>query len=131
MGYLKNGENWMTPSVSTGDYQNQSNGTKMLKLQVNYYQNWPTVKTRDYKGTNSEKGMTRKDGKSRMDQLPNAVLHHQGANNTNRRSQDKSQKMHLNPAWVCQLMGMTIEQIFYVHLVTGSVPSRQLTHLET
>ena len=27
-------------------------------------------------------------------------------------------KNHLNPAWVCQLMGMTIEQIFYVHLET-------------
>ena len=34
---------------------------------------WPTPCTRDYKGANAEDGLIRKDGKSRMDQLPNAV----------------------------------------------------------
>jgi hypothetical protein len=36
---------------------------------------WPTPRTRDYKGINSPEGLTRKDGKSRMDQLPNAVAY--------------------------------------------------------
>ena len=36
---------------------------------------WPTPTKRDYKGTNAPEGLTRKDGKSRMDQLPNAVAH--------------------------------------------------------
>jgi hypothetical protein len=34
---------------------------------------WPTPCTRDYKGANAEDGLIRNDGKSRMDQLPNAV----------------------------------------------------------
>jgi len=34
---------------------------------------WPTPCTRDYKGANAEEGLIRNDGKSRMDQLPNAV----------------------------------------------------------
>ena len=35
----------------------------------------PTPCTRDYKGANAPEGLTRKDGKSRMDQLPNAVAY--------------------------------------------------------
>ena len=34
---------------------------------------WPTPTQRDYKGTSAEEGLIRKDGKSRMDQLSNAV----------------------------------------------------------
>ena len=34
---------------------------------------WPTPTQRDYKGTYAAEGLIRKDGKSRMDQLPNAV----------------------------------------------------------
>ena len=34
---------------------------------------WPTATARDWKGANTEQGLTRKDGKSRMDQLANAV----------------------------------------------------------
>ena len=36
---------------------------------------WPTPCVRDYKGANGGGSLTRKDGKSRMDQLPNAVLY--------------------------------------------------------
>lgn len=36
---------------------------------------WPTPCRRDYKGTNAPEGLTRKDGKSRLDQLPNAVAY--------------------------------------------------------
>jgi hypothetical protein len=38
---------------------------------------WPTPCTRDYKGANAVEGLTRNDGKSRMDQLPNAVAYGQ------------------------------------------------------
>jgi len=34
---------------------------------------WPTATARDWKGANTEQALTRKDGKSRMDQLANAV----------------------------------------------------------
>ncbi len=34
---------------------------------------WPTPTRRDFKGKNAPDGLLRKDGKSRMDQLPNAV----------------------------------------------------------
>jgi hypothetical protein len=36
---------------------------------------WPTPLARDYKGGCAPEGLTRKDGKSRMDQLPNAVAY--------------------------------------------------------
>ena len=36
---------------------------------------WPTPCRRDYKGSNAPEGLTRKDGKSRLDQLPNAVVY--------------------------------------------------------
>jgi hypothetical protein len=36
---------------------------------------WRTPCTRDYKGINAPEGLTRKDGKSWMDQLPNAVAY--------------------------------------------------------
>lgn len=65
-----------------------------LTDQVRTVSNWPTPTRRDYKGTNSEEGMTRADGKSRLDQLPNAVA-----------NQSKGQ---LNPDWVEILMGFPI-----------------------
>ena len=52
------------------------NGTAQMTLtrKVKYASRmWPTVTARDWKGANTEQGLTRKDGKSRMDQLANAV----------------------------------------------------------
>jgi hypothetical protein len=60
---------------------------------------WPTPTRRDYKGTNAPEGLTRKDGKSRLDQLPNAVAY--GGTQT-------PQKGQLNPSWVEWLMGWPI-----------------------
>jgi len=65
---------------------------------VQHSQMWPTPKRRDYKGTNAPEGLTRKDGKSRMDQLPNAVAY-------NSQEKDTGQ---LNPNWVEWLMGWPI-----------------------
>ena len=60
---------------------------------------WPTPTRRDWKGTNAPAGLTRKDGKSRLDQLPNAVAY--GGTQT-------PQKGQLNPSWVEWLMGWPI-----------------------
>ena len=46
-----------------------------LTQQVMAKATWPTPCRRDYKGTNAPEGLTRKDGKSRLDQLPNAVAY--------------------------------------------------------
>ena len=59
---------------------------------------WPTPCTRDYKGANAEGSLIRKDGKSRLDQLPNDVVH--------RDTPEPSGQ--LNPAWVEWLMGWPI-----------------------
>jgi hypothetical protein len=80
---------------------------------------WPTPCTRDYKGTNSPEGLTRKDGKSRMDQLPNAVAY--GGTQT-------QQKGHLNPSWVEWLMGWPIGWTDLKPLATGKFRNVQLWH---
>ena len=94
---------------------------------------WPTPAARDYKGAYSEQGLTRKDGKSRMDQLANAVrygrhtfptpnCHNMGGTSGNRaklrrlkgegilneeerRSMDAGNGGKLNPRWEEWLMG--------------------------
>jgi len=46
-----------------------------LRDQVSNMENWPTPCARDWKGANAVEGLVRNDGKSRMDQLANAVAH--------------------------------------------------------
>jgi hypothetical protein len=67
-----------------------------LEQQVKLRAMWPTPCARDWKGSNSQSGLTRQDGKSRMDQLPNAVAY--GGDQTQQSGQ-------LNPMWVAWLMG--------------------------
>jgi hypothetical protein len=62
---------------------------------------WPTPCARDWKGSNTPEALTRQDGKSRMDQLPNAVAY--GGDQTPQIGQ-------LNPDWVEWLMGWPIGQ---------------------
>jgi hypothetical protein len=80
---------------------------------------WPTPCTRDYKGINAPEGLTRKDGKSRMDQLPNAVAY--GGTQT-------PQKAQLNPSWVEWLMGWPIGWTGLKPLETDKFHSVQLWH---
>lgn len=61
---------------------------------------YPTPTKRDYKGRNGPEGLIRKDGKSRMDQLPNAVAYLGG--------RTTPQSGHLNPEWTEWLMGWPI-----------------------
>ena len=82
---------------------------------------WPTPCRRDYKGTNAPEGLTRKDGKSRPDQLPNAVAY--GGTQTR-------QKGQLNPSWVEWLMGWPIEWTDLKPLETDKYLSVQQWHSE-
>lgn len=92
---------------------------------------WPTPCTRDYKGANAVDGLTRNDGKSRMDQLPNAVKYitprvggEESLDSVEKRKGREAAEKHntlasveaahgeqqgqLNPDWVEWLMGWAI-----------------------
>ena len=71
---------------------------------------WPTPATRDYKGGHSPNALTRKDGKSRMDVLPN-VAAYRGltTQQMSELKQDSSERaQNLNPNWTEWLMGWPI-----------------------
>ena len=57
------------PTPTTEGIDGGSNSRKAAKARGM----WPTATARDWNGANAEQGLTRKDGKSRMDQLANAV----------------------------------------------------------
>ena len=107
---------WLTPRASdTGRVEsvetfqgrmNRKNGrgrgehcAGSLAAQVANQKTWPTPTRRDYKGANTPEGLTRADGKSRMDMLPNAVAYC---------GTQTRQKGQLNPDWVEWLMGWPI-----------------------
>jgi len=113
---------------------------------------WPTPCRRDYKGTNAPEGLTRKDGKSRLDQLPNAVAY--GGTQTQQKwrtpqSRDwkgpcgraykgeakdlpsqTQQAGQLNPSWVEWLMGWPIGWTDLKPLETDKFQQWQQQHLE-
>ena len=76
---------------------------------------WPTPTQRDYKGTSAEEGLIRNDGKSRMDQLPNAVkfwptpprefMYKDSTSDRGKGNIGEKVGGQLNPDWVGQLMG--------------------------
>jgi hypothetical protein len=66
---------WPTPRAGNPGSRPNGKGGKILAEEVKKTQMWPTPCTRDYKGANAPEGLTRKDGKSRIDQPPNAVAH--------------------------------------------------------
>lgn len=96
---------------------------------------WPTPCTRDWKGANAEDGLTRQDGKSRMDQLPNAVNFSTPQSRDFRTGQteryenpDRTKNLNdqiggqLNPDWVEILMGWPK---FWTSLTLGAVIGNQ------
>ena len=100
-------------------------------------QMWPTPTRRDYKGTNSPEGLTRKDGKSRMDQLPNAVKYRtpqsrdwKGTSGGFQKGKDFPGQVggHLNPAWVEWLMGWPVEWTELKPLEMGKYQQWQQQH---
>lgn len=115
---------WPTPRASEND-QGEENRRKSKEAGSSWLgQNrgatlttevklWVTPTGRDYKDT---PGMTaeRKDGKSREgDHLPRQVFGQLDQDNSNMNGKNQEQ---LNPAWVAQLMGTTLEKIFFVPL---------------
>ena len=112
---------WPTPKAGDSKGQqwrtNQAKGNNLPREIA--VRNWPTPCTRDYKGINSPEVLTRKDGKSRMDQLPNAVAY--GGTQT-------QQKGHLNPPWVEWLMGWPIGWTDLKPLETDKFRSVQQWH---
>ena len=98
---------------------------------------WPTPTRRDYKGTNSPEGLIRKDGRSRMDTLPNAVKYRtpqsrdwKGTSGGFQRGKDLPGQVggHLNPAWVEWLMGWPVGWTGLKALETGRYQQWQQQH---
>jgi len=124
-GYLQTTHQYMIPTPTTmpeaPNKNANTNGPKnLLEVAQNNWnpgQMWPTPTRRDYKGTNSPEGLTRKDGKSRMDQLPNAVKYStpqsrdwKGTSGGFQKGKDLPGQVggHLNPPWVEWLMGWPV-----------------------
>jgi len=97
---------WTTPLVgaTTRKTKFKQGGTE-LPVQVNQ---WTTPSSRDWKDTAGME-MQRPDGKNRCDQLPRQVfgLHPKEDSSTT------SSTLVLNPNWVLQLMGTTIQKTFF------------------
>jgi hypothetical protein len=123
-----------------------------LTQQVRAKAAWSTPTRRDWKGTNAPEGLTRKDGKSRLDQLPNAVAY--GGTQTQQKwmtpqardwkgpsgraykgeAKDQpsqtQQAGQLNPSWVEWLMGWPIGWTDSKPLETDKYLSVQQWHSE-
>lgn len=66
---------WPTPKASEldrGVCESEANRRSPALQQI--VSSWPTPTARDFKGSSAEGGLTRMDGKSRMDQLANAAV---------------------------------------------------------
>lgn len=107
---------WPTPRAQEPGRTTEGYGRGLKELVEGKEQRkfWPTPTQRDYKGTSAEEGLIRKDGKSRVDQLPNAVKFWPTSTGTERSGVNpitgrgaglsKVNGGQLNPAWVEQLM---------------------------
>lgn len=98
---------WTTPCADdTGDRKSKyAQGGSPLSYQVKL---WTTPSQRDYKDTYGMETV-RKDGTSRLDQLPRQVFQWDKESNSL-----PGKPPALNPEWVAQLMGTTLEKIFFV-----------------
>ena len=123
-------ENWPTPTVmEAGKIGGRANfGQKGLnnhpairgepdreKLQKDRKgktRQWATPTSRDWKGSYKPESMTRKDGKSRMDALPQMAEYDPTSGRQDPTYPNTSGKNHvslkLNPNWVEQLMGLPV-----------------------
>ena len=109
---------------------------------------WPTATARDWKGANTEQALTRKDGKSRMDQLANAVAwptpnasdHIQRKTSASWKEKGRVNYVlsnpevtgvhggQLNPTWVEWLMGWPLEWTDLKPLATDKFPQWLRSH---
>lgn len=99
---------WSTPRASSANGASQNeieNGNPKERLETQVIL-WPTPTAVDYKGANVEKGLTRKDGKTRMDRLANASVYSlQVQNPQNSGEKFLKETKRLNPRFSEWLMG--------------------------
>ena len=88
----------------------QRGGCRNLREDVLQPQNWPTPTKRDYKGSYKPESLVRRDGKSRMDALPQVVEYDKTTvTQVDQANPSMTGKPHeLNPDWVEQLMGIPV-----------------------
>lgn len=107
---------WPTPRAQEPGKTTEGYGRGLQELVEGKEQRklWPTPTQRDYKGASAEEGLIRNDGKSRMDQLPNAVkfwptprefMYKDSIVDRNKGNIGEKVGGQLNPDWVEQLMG--------------------------
>lgn len=106
--------NWETPTVSQGGHT-RKDGTIRPKLDQQV-KNWSTPTARDVTGTDSTTDRARKS--------PGLPCQVGQLDQDNHKTNGKS-RARLNPAWVAQLMGTTLEQIYFAPLAMQS-SSKQL-----
>lgn len=112
-------KNWSTPRASPNENRqtkstpSQEAGThgRNLASDVN---RWPTAASRDWKDSGYE--LAAQDRNSPC--LPASVILNSPLDLDNRNTDGKN-RAQLNPAWVAQLMGTTLEKIFFVPLATA------------
>lgn len=110
---------WATPTIKGNNNRSELSEKAGDGLMTQAKQ-WTTPSSRDWKDTQGMK-MQRSDGKTRLDQLPRQVFgqHPKDENNLN------GNTLVLNPAWVSQLMGSTLQQTFFAWKETPSLSNRQ------
>jgi hypothetical protein len=117
-------QKWTTP-VATD--QNRSTkyqqGGTALSLQVKKY---PTPTANDHKGSGNNE-----TGRDRLDYAIEKGLTKNGLRAPKKNSTPGKPKGQLNPEWVAQLMGTTLEQSFFASMATGSSPKPQKLHSES
>jgi len=96
---------WGTPRVPTNNGMGYAKFASKARLE-DQVKLWTTPSSRDWKDT---PGMTaeRKDGKNRLDQLPRQVFHWDRD-----MLKENGKNLVLNPSWVIQLMGTTLQETF-------------------
>lgn len=116
---------WMTPKTTSGDYTNDKGDAQKRRLTLmGQAKQWPTPRASEYKGV-GPKGSKSHQYQLERDYLDATVKEYSDGlpdpESLNRHGNPRgSYPERLNPAWVSQLMGTTLERIFFVPLVTGS-----------
>jgi hypothetical protein len=117
-------QNWGTPRVATNQMIGNTEAPEKSRLEDQVLK-WCTPVATMYKGS-SEGALIRKDGKERsidrLDLVVQAIYGQQDQENSNTTGKRRTQ---LNPAWVLQLMGTTLEKTFFVPLATQWLSKQQ------
>lgn len=115
----QSGEKWTTPISSDSNRNTKfAQGGAVLK-------GWKTPSTQECEG--GEMKELRGDAKYKLrDQVNWGTTQYQDPDSLNRHGNPRgSYPERLNPAWVCQLMGITFEKTFFAHLETPSIHQQQ------